>query len=300
MNILVTGAWQGYEAHAHLLREMGHEVVFMQQEADSLPCAPDWVEGVIGNGLFLHHPIHLFSRLRYIQLTSAGTDRVDGDYIRNKAITLHTAGNTYAVPMAESTVCGVLELYKGMRGFCGSQQQRQWVKNRSIFELQGKNVLIVGCGHYGRACAERFHAFGCRVTGVDMHVDIAFPAFDAVAHVERLDALLPSADIVVLAVPGTAANTHLINAHRFSLMKGGAVIANVARGNLIDTEALLAALDGGKLLGAVLDVFEQEPLPAESPLWDFPNVILTPHNSFVGDGNQARLGGIICDNLRAV
>ncbi len=299
MNILVTGAWQGYGDHAHLLREMGHELVFMQQEAEPLPCAPEWVEGVIGNGLFLHHPIAQFVNLRYIQLTSAGADRVDGDHIRRNGITLRTAADTYAVPMAEFTLCGVLQLYKGSRGFNENQQQQQWVKNRGIRELQGKTVLIIGCGNYGRACAERFHAFGCHVAGVDMFTNITCLAFDSICHVDALDELLPRADVIVLAAPGTAENGHFINERRLALMKNEAVLVNMARGNLINTSALVVSLRAGRLLGAVLDVFEQEPLAADSPLWHFPNVILTPHNSFVGDGNQRRLGQVIINNLRA-
>ncbi len=299
MNILVTGAWQGYQAHSHFLQEMGHQAVFMQQEADRLPCVPEWVEGVIGNGLFLHHPIEQFLNLRYIQLTSAGTDRVNGAYIRQHGIALYTAANTYAVPMAEFTLCGVMQLYKGTRGFSENQQKRQWNKNRSIRELLDKNVLIIGCGNYGRACAERFHAFGCRVIGLDMVVNIQSSAFDSIAHIEQLDSMLPSADIVVLAAPGSAENGHLINAERLTLFNEEAVLVNMARGNLIETDALIDSLKAGRLFGAVLDVFEQEPLSEKSPLWACPNVILTPHNSFVGEGNQQRLSNVIITNLRA-
>ncbi len=298
MNLLVTGAWQGYSEKAHLLQEMGHKVVFMQQEADVLPCEPEWVEGVICNGLFLHHPIELFANLRYIQLTSAGTDRVNTSYIRRNGIALHTAGSTYAIPMAEFTLCGVLELYKGMRGFAVNQQQRQWHKNRFLQELHGKSVLIIGCGNYGRACAQRFHAFGCRVTGLDV-VTIDFPAFEAVRHVSELDTLLPTADIVVLAAPGTAENNNLFNINSMALMKTGAILTNLCRGTLVDETALVSALLGGKLRGAVLDVFEHEPLPPASLLWQCPNLILTPHNSFVGDGNRDRLNKVIIGNLRA-
>ncbi len=298
MNLLVTGAWQGYAANAHLLSEMGHELVFMQQEAEALPCAPEWVEGVICNGLFLHHPIEQFTNLRYIQLTSAGTDRVDGDYIRTHGITLRTAADTYAIPMAEFTLCGVLEIYKDKRGFTQNQLLRQWVKNRDLLELYGKEVLIIGCGNYGRACAERFRAFGCRVTGLDVVEGLSHPAFDTIAHVRELDARLPEADIVVLAVSGTAENRHMFGPQRIPLMKADSIIVNMCRGNLINEGSLTRALMHREILGAVLDVFEIEPLHELSMLWRFPNVILTPHNSFVGSGNKKRLNRLIVNNLR--
>ncbi len=299
MNLLVTGAWQGYADNAQLLQEMGHEVVFMQQEADALPCAPEWVEGVIGNGIFLHHSIEQFPHLRYIQLTSAGADRVDMDYVRAHGITLHTAGATYAIPMAEFTLCGVLELYKDMRGFAEKQMLRRWEKNCHLLELHGKHVLIIGCGNYGRACAERFRAFGCHITGLDVRTDIHCPAFHTIAHVRELDARLPQADIIVLAAPGTEENRHLFDHKRMELVKQGAVLTNLCRGNLVAEYALALAIQHGKLLGAVADVFEREPLHERSLLWNYRNVIVTPHNSFVGEGNAARLNEVIIENLRA-
>ncbi len=128
MNILVTGAWQNCQQYFPILREMGHCVQFLQMEADDLPCSSDWVEAVIGNGIFLHHPIREFRNLRYIQLTSAGTERVDMDYINTHGIKFFTAEDTYAVPMAEFTLAGVLQLYKGMRQFEAHQRDVKWKK----------------------------------------------------------------------------------------------------------------------------------------------------------------------------
>jgi len=108
MRLLVTGAWSDAQAHLPQLQAMGHETVFLQQEGDALPCEPQWVEGVICNGLFLHHPIAQFSNLRYIQLTSAGFDRVPMAYIRQKGIEIHNAAGVYSAPMAEFAVSGVL------------------------------------------------------------------------------------------------------------------------------------------------------------------------------------------------
>jgi phosphoglycerate dehydrogenase-like enzyme len=122
-------------------------------------------------------------------------------------------------------------------------------------------------------------------------------AYDMILPMERLEEALAQSDVVVLTLPLTDATRGLMNAARFAKMKSGAVLVNIARGALVDTDALLQALDEN-LSGAVLDVFDPEPLPSDSPLWARPDVIVTPHNSFVGDGNAARLNELILKNLK--
>lgn len=294
MNLLITGAWNDAWQHISELETMGHSVVFMQQESDTLPCRPDWVEGVVGNGLFLHHPIEGFPNLRYIQLTSAGYDRVPMDYIKTHGIEIHNAHGVYSVPMAEFALCGVLQLYKRAAAFRESQQERKWEKRRDLLELFGKTILIIGCGSVGTECAKRFAAFGCRVIGANTDGRENAACARTVSMAE-LDEVLPLADVVALTLPLTSETRHLMNARRFSLCKDGAVLVNIARGEIVDTAALLDEL--GRLGGAVLDVFEEEPLPNDSPLWDAENVIITPHNSFVGDGNAGRMWSAIRKNF---
>lgn len=295
MRLLITGAWRDAREHLAELEALGHEPVFLQQEADALPCDPAWVEGMVCNGLFLHHPIEGFPNLRYIQLTSAGYDRVPMDYIQAHGIEIHNARGVYSIPMAEFAVAGVLQLYKQSRFFYENQKARRWEKRRDLLELSGKTVLILGCGSVGTECAKRFQAFGCRVVGLNRTARDN-PAFDELRPLAELDAALPQADVLVLTLGLSRETHHLMNAERLARLKSGAVLVNIARGALIDTEALTAALP--KLTGAVLDVFEEEPLPEASPLWDAENVLLTPHNSFMGDGNGKRLAGVILDSLR--
>lgn len=294
MKLLITGAWNDGKNYIDEIKAMGHEVVFMQYEKDALPCEYGWVEGVICNGLFLSHPIEKFPNLRYIQLTSAGFDRVDMDYVKAHGIEIHNARGVYSIPMAEFALCGVLQLYKQSVFFRENQRQHLWEKHRGLLELSGKNVLIVGCGSVGNECAKRFAAFGCQIIGVDL-----FPREDSlyeeILSLEQLEKALKSADIVVLTVPLTEQTRHLINESRFRLLKPTAVIVNIARGAVIDTEALLKYIDN--LGGAVLDVFEEEPLDKASPLWEKENVILTPHNSFVGKRNAERLRCIVIESL---
>ena len=295
MHLLITGAWREAEKHFPQLEAPGHEIAFLKMESDPLPRDAAWVEGVICNGLFLHHPIESFPNLRYIQLTSAGYDRVDMEYVKAHEIVIRSARGVYSVPMAEFALAGVLQLCKQSRFFYENQKQHRWEKRRGLLELCGKTVLIVGCGDVGTECAKRFAAFGCRVLGVNRTAR-ENPAFETISPLSELDARLPEADVVVLTLGLDAETRHLMNAERLEKVKSGAVLVNLARGGLVDTEALLAALP--KLGGAVLDVFEEEPLSDTSPLWDRENVLLTPHNSFVGEGNGERLARVVLGYLR--
>ena len=293
MNLLVTGAWGGAKEHIPALEAMGHAVAFLQQETDELPCDAAWVEGVIGNGLFLYHPIEDFPNLRFIQLTSAGFDRVPMDYVREHGIEICNARGVYSVPMAEFAVCGVLQLYKQAAFFRDNQKVHRWEKHRGLRELSGKTVCVVGCGSVGSECAKRFAAFGCRVIGVATERRTQEP-FDGVVSLSELDNVLSEADVAVLALPLTERTAGLFDAGRLARMKPGAILVNIARGALTDEAALTEALKEKRLYGAVLDVFEDEPLPEDSPLWDMENVLVTPHNSFVGEGNGERLWEIMC------
>lgn len=297
MNLLITGAWNASLRQLKKLEAMGHEVVLHQYEKDALPVDPDTVEGVICNGLFLHHPIEKFSSLKYIQLTSAGFDRVPMEYIREKGIRICNARGVYSIPMAEFALSGILQLYKKSQFFRENQENCRWEKHRGLQELAGKQVCIIGCGSVGAACAKRFQAFDCCVTGIDKIV-FENPFFDGMLPMEQLDEQLQTADIVVLCLPLTEETQHLMDEKRLQSMKAGAILVNIARGQIVDTKALISALEN-HLGGAVLDVFEEEPLPGDSLLWQMENVILTPHNSFVGDGNAERLFRVIMENLES-
>lgn len=283
MNLLITGAWRNAREHFPELEAMGHQIVFMQQEAGALPCSPDWVEGVICNGLFLHHPIDAFSDLRYIQLTSAGFDRVPMDAVHEREIELHNARGVYSVPMAEFVLAGVLERYKSLSAFRKQQETHRWEKIRTLRELAGKRVVIVGCGDVGTECAKRFQAFDAQVIGVNRSVrDVKF--FDAVVGLQKLDEELRAADIVVVTIALTEETRGLVKAR---LLAPDALLVNISRGATVDLKDAKCEL--------LLDVFEREPLDAQDELWD--RAIVTPHNSFVGEGNEDRLWRVIRRNL---
>lgn len=296
MNLLITGAAHPTDERLDTLRALGHTVWCLPQERDTLPLPADEVDGVVANGLFLHHDIAAFTNLRYIQLTSAGLDRVPLDYIRAHGITLHNAGGVYSAPMAEFAVAATLYLYKQLAFFTANQQAHAFQKHRELRELGGKRVCILGCGSVGTACAVRFRAMGCHVTGVDV-TPREDDRFDTILPLTQLHAVLRESDILLLTLPLTDTTRHIIGTDELALLKDGGLLINIARGGVVDTAALIEALTTRPLLAA-LDVFEEEPLSPHSPLWDCDRVLITPHNSFVGEGNDDRLWSLILSNLK--
>lgn len=297
MKLLITGAISWNKEQIKELEDLGHEVFYVQDERIPLKSQEidaAQIEGVICNGLFLYNDITAFHSLRYIQLTSAGYDRVPMDYIRQHQIKIHNAGGVYSIPMAEFAVSGVLQLYKQGRLFYENQKQHRWEKNRTIIELAGKTVCIAGCGSVGNACAVRFQAFGCRVVGVNRHLR-KDDRYETIFGIEELETVLKQSDIVIITLPLTDDTWYLFGNKKLSCMKEGAILVNISRGAVVDTNALLKELP--RLGGAVLDVFEEEPLSEESLLWGMENVILTPHNSFVGEGNRKRSQELILKNI---
>lgn len=298
MKLLITGAITWEKEEINELKELGHEIIYIQDERIPLNNQNiniEEIEGVICNGLFLYNDIKNFKKLRYIQLTSAGFDRVPLDYINNNKITIHNARGVYSIPMAEFVLSGVLQIYKKSKFFYNNQQKKKWEKNRGILELFEKKVCIIGCGNVGTECAKRFNAFGCEVTGIDIYSK-EDENYKKIFSLEKLDDILSMSDIVVLTLPLTDKTRHLINLEKLNLLKKEAVVVNIARGAILDIEALIQRLP--YLLGAILDVFEEEPLLENSILWDMENVIITPHNSFIGEGNRKRLQDLIVKNLK--
>lgn len=295
MKLLITGAWREAEKYIPKLESLGHEVAFLQYEADSLPCAPEWAEGVICNGLLLHHDVRAFMSLRYVQLTSAGLDRVPADYLHQKGVVINNARGVYSVPMAEHALSAVLNIYRHNIRFFNNQKKRVWEKDRSVRELCGSAVCVLGCGSVGTECAKRFAAMGCKVYGVDIQ-SCKREHFSKVFHIDDLYLAVSAADIVIFTLPLTQQTEGMADRRFFSKLKPGCVLVNIARGKIINTGDLIEALRQNELYAA-LDVFEEEPLDKNSPLWSMENVMITPHNSFVSDKTANRLSELIMERL---
>lgn len=296
MKLLLTGAFKCTDEQIEYLKSLGHDIVFFGDEREKLDFDVSDIEGVICNGLFVYNDIEQFRNLKYIQLTSAGFDRVPMDYINQHGIEIHNARGVYSVPMAEFALTGILQLVKQSRFFYENQKQHIWEKSRTLGELAGKTAVIVGAGNIGSEVAKRLKAFDVTVVGIDITTDQR-PYFDKIELFNNLDEQLKAADIVVLTLPLTDDTKGMFDKSKFDLMKNSCIFVNIARGQLVVENDLIYALKNKKISGAVLDVFETEPLEKTSPLWDMDNVIITPHNSFVGQNNNKRMFDVIISNL---
>jgi phosphoglycerate dehydrogenase-like enzyme len=196
----------------------------------------------------------------------------------------------------------VLAFARGLQMYIPQQLRREWKKpgeNRGVVHLPGATALIVGVGGIGAETARLLAAFGTNVLATDVRRTQAPPGVAELHRPEALDALLPRADFVILTVPHTPATEGFMNRARFQRMKPTAFFINIGRGMTTKLDDLVAALNAGEIAGAALDVYEQEPLPAEHPLWTMPNVLMTPHMAGYGPYLDDRRYQIMIDNCRA-
>jgi phosphoglycerate dehydrogenase-like enzyme len=218
-------------------------------------------------------------------------------------VTVTNSKGVQAIPIAEHVMGGILLLSRRYDRTMAAQRERKWIQNELPDDwprmLHGQRMTIVGLGTIGAEIARRAKAFGIHVTGVRRRPDAEKPAFvDKVVGPDRLNAVLHGCDIVVLAAPGIAATHRMIGVEQLALLNHGALLVNVARAGIVDDDAMRAALDTGRLRGAVLDVFEREPLEETSPLWGAPNVIITPHSSGFRESHWDDVTQLFGDNLR--
>ena len=296
MKFLVTGSLGADENDIRAIEALGHEVTLHPDErvpADH----PEQYEGMIGNSLLYYTGHEGFTSLRYLQITSAGLDRIPLDWVRERGIKLCNAEGVYSGPMAEWTVMRILELLRRVPQDFRMQLAGEYKRDFKWQELAGKKVFLAGFGAYGREIAKRLRPFGVTLT-VFNRSRKEDPNVDEFLPLSELKERLPEADILVLAVGLAAETRHLIDADAFARMKRGALLVNASRGPIVDEAALVTALTDGTLAGAALDVFETEPLPADSPLWKLENVLLSAHNSYFGNNNHRRMMELVLKNLR--
>ena len=297
MNLLMTGAFNCTTEQKLNIEKLGCEVMFQQMENEPLLPEMFIADAIICNGLFLYNDLDKFPNLKFVQLTSAGLDRVPVDKMNEKGITICNARGVYSTPMAEWALTGVLALYKNINTFYSNQQNHKWVKDRNVKELSGSTVCVVGCGSVGTECAKLFKPFSREIIAVDI-VKPASDLFDAYYTINNVAKAVENADVVILTLPLTDETRNMFNKDLLSHFKSDAILVNIARGAVVNEVDLINSLKENKLGGAVLDVFETEPLGEESELWNMENVIITPHNSFVSPRNAERLYNVVYNNLK--
>ena len=241
------------------------------------------------------------SRLKWLHVFNAGIDHPIYAEMLARGVRLTTSSGSTAEPIAQTAITGLLMLARNFPRWLAGQRRHAWDPMPAPDfprDLKGQTALILGLGKIGREIARLARALGLHVIGVKRTAGRPDDPVDELHPAERLPELLPQRDSFIIACPLTAETRGLVNAELIAKLPKGARVINIARGEVVDEPALIAALKSGYLAGAYLDVFEKEPLPAESPLWDMPNVIVSPHNSAAASGNDERVYRIFLENLK--
>ena len=231
--------------------------------------------------------------LKWISVGGAGVDHL-APWDPARLRVTNSAGVASDV-MAQYVLAAILTLTLRLPAFARAQAERRWAP-QEVGSIAGKTVAVIGLGHTGRDVARRAGAAGLRVLGLRARPR-PMEGVDRVYGPEALEEVLAEADYVVVSLPLTERTRHLIGRRAIAAMKPGAFLIDVSRGGVVDGAVLSEALAEGRLGGAMLDVFEREPLPPDSPFWDLENVIVTPHSSSVYEGWERASAAMFCDNL---
>ena len=300
------------ERHRNLLQQAAPGWEFRFRGTDTLVCAPqealpgqpvtqedvDWAQVILGN--VPAAMLHGSPALEWLQTNSAGVEA----YIRPGVLAgdtlLTNATGAYGLAIAEHMLGMLLELFKKLELYRDAQKSGAWQSQGAVKAVYGSTVLVLGMGDIGGEFAARCKALGAKVIGVRRSPRPCPEYADEVHLLEDLDSLLPQADVVAITLPGTDATRGLMSRERLAKMKEGAVLLNVGRGFIVDTEALCDALERGHLSGAGVDVTDPEPLPPTHRLWNIPTAVVTPHISgfYHLRETHERIVGIFLENLR--
>lgn len=249
----------------------------------------------------LNDLLDLAPSLKWVQGTSTGIGQavVELGWAESDVV-FTTARGVHSGPLAEFCIMAMLMFAKDAFRMAAEKDRRHWERFAGT-ELRGKTLAVISLGSGGQAVARRARCLGMRVIGTKRTIEGFEPTALGAEQLypwTDLDPMLARADFVVLYLPHTSETEGLIGEHELSVMKEGAVLVNVARGAIWDQKAVVRALQSGKLGGLASDVFEEEPLPETSPLWDMPNVIISPHSGSAAASENAKLTELFCDNLK--
>lgn len=236
--------------------------------------------------------------LRWFQSMWAGTEEYEGMLPQGVCFTSSAGSNSRSV--AEHMLASLLAVCRRLPTYRDSQKAHRWEDEGAMKTLLGATVLVLGAGHIGGEFAKMCQSLGARTVGLKRTVRGEVPGFDQVDTMENLDHWLPQADVVAMSLPHAPETVGLMNEERLRRMKEDAILLNAGRGSALDQQALGTIMKEGKLWGAALDVTDPEPLPQDSPLWDIPNLLITPH---VAGGMRLEITRKACikqaqDNLR--
>jgi phosphoglycerate dehydrogenase-like enzyme len=260
----------------------------------------DLIDSEIVFGRVPPHLLEDLPNLKWLHLASAGADGMtDISLYANKSIMLTKSSGTFGIPMAEHIIGMMIALSRNSIYYYEEQKRSRWCGTLPDFvDVYGSTVLVLGLGDIGTEVCKRLLAFGCKLIGFRRDASKPHELLSDVRPISKLHDCLPEADYVIICTPGTVETKGLFGREEFALMKDKTIIINVGRGIIIDSDALNEALVDGKIGGAGLDVTDPEPLPEEHPLWNAPNLLITPHISAATKLTTERRAGVFINLLK--
>lgn len=284
------------EERMNAIRKLGYEIVFIRENEVSDENIPKDIEAICCYNPFGRFDITKLEKLKWIQVSSTGYDHVPMEFVKKNNVIVTNNKGGYSKPIGEWIVMSILNIYKDIKYFVKKQEEKNWKLNKNILELVGKNVLFLGTGTVASEGAKRLQGFECNITGINSNGrDVKY--FDRCVSMKKLMEELPIADVVVSALPYNDETHHLINDEFLKKMKEKSILINVSRGKVIDEKSVMKALDNGKFLGVSMDVFENEPLTSENPLWSYEKIYVSPHNSWISEMRNERRFSTIYQNM---
>lgn len=285
------------EKKMNLIKEMGYELIYAHETEVSNNSDIEDIDVLVCYNPFDRLDVSKLKKLKWIQLSSIGINHAPIDYIKEKGIALTNNKGGYSIPMGEWIILNILEIYKDSKFFYDNQKNKKWKYNSGILELYGKTVGFLGTGTIAAEAAKRLQGFGVNILGLNTSGrDQKY--FDECYSITEIDELLIKSDVVVCTIPYTEKTHHLLDGRKLDLMKKESALINVSRGSIIDEEMLINKIKEGNFRGVALDVFENEPLSENNPLWTLPNIYITPHNSWVSEMRNERRFNLIYENLK--
>ncbi|QCX34128.1 dihydrofolate reductase [Caloramator sp. E03] len=277
--------------------DLGYELVYKYEGTITNTLDIEDIDILVCYNPFQRLDISKLYNLKWIQLSSIGIDQVPKEIVLERGITVTNNKSGYSIPIGEWIVLKTLELLKNSKRFYKNQEEKIYKLDTSLLELYNKTIVFIGTGSIAVEAAKRFSGFGVKILGINTSGrNVEY--FDKCYSIDEIDDVIKQADVLVLSIPSTEKTYHLINKENIKLLKRNSVIVNISRGNIIKEDDLVDALKEGIIAGAALDVFETEPLPKDSPLWELENVIITPHNSWISEMRNERRFNIIYENLK--
>ena len=285
------------EENMKRIENLGYDITIINEKEIQYKDNLKDIEVLVCYNPFNTLDISLMKNLKWIQLSSTGVDQVPKEIVLKNNIIVTNNNGGYSTPIGEWIVLKALELLKNSKEFYKKQEKKIWKLDTSLLELYGKTIGFIGTGSIAKEAAKRFSGFDVNILGVNTkgrnveHFNKCYPK-------DKIKEMVCQCDVLVVSIPYTKETQNLVDENVLNSMKDGSLFINISRGTIVDEKKLIENLKLGKIKGAALDVFEEEPLCKDNPIWNLDNVIITPHNSWISEKRNIRRFNIIYENLK--